>query len=122
MGPLSKISTPAKYLCLFLFIVRSVDAAYGARGLDSPPWFQLLYALGWLWVVGWWFEDDARKHGFGWFHDLGLFVGGMGILFVPYHLFKTRGTKGLVTIFCYFGLEIAAYLFSLAVFFLLLRE
>ncbi|MGH9833268.1 MAG: hypothetical protein ACREBD_14105 [Blastocatellia bacterium] len=120
MKLIPKLSVPTIFLIVFLLIERVAEACYAARGLETSAGYELLTSCGLLWVIGWWLEDDGRRYGIRWIHDLGLFLGVAGIFIIPHHLFKTRGAKGFITILRFVGVYAAAYLISLMVYLALL--
>jgi hypothetical protein len=105
---LAQVASPTALLYVFLVITQIVSGFYLASELEPPPSFTLLYALGFLWVVGWWMLSDSRKHGIGWVLDMGLFLYIAWPFILPYYLLKTRGAKGLLVILGFIGVYIGA--------------
>lgn len=63
----------------------------------------------------------AKGYGFGWPHELGMFLYLGWFLIVPYYLIKTRGFKGIVLILIFFAAQIAAWLLATIVWVMLLQ-
>lgn len=106
----SKISSPAALLYLFLVAAQVVKGFYLASETGAPPGFTLLYPLGLLWTVGSWLREDSRRRGVVWVFDMGLFLYIAWLVFMPYYLLKTRGAKGLLTLLAFLGVYLGAYL------------
>ena len=106
----SRIATPTALLYVFVVSAQIVSGVYSAGGLEPPEPFTLLYALGFLWVVGWWMQSDSRGRGVGWVLDMGLFLYIAWPVILPYYLLKTRGAKGLLAILIFAGVYAGAFL------------
>lgn len=119
MQPTSHFSKPIILLCFFLLIVQIANSFYLARGVEPSPAFDLLYALGFLWLIGWWLKEDSRRYGVKWVYDMGLFLYLAWPFVIPYYLFKTRGVKALITILSFAGIFMATYMIGALVYALL---
>lgn len=106
---LSRVSSPAGLLYLFLIVTQVVTGFYLARGAGPPPAFSFLYPLCFLWAVGWWLREDSRARGVGWVFDMGLFLYIAWPFFMPYYLLKTRGAKGLLVMLAFAGAYVGAF-------------
>ena len=106
----SRIATPTALLYAFVAVAQIVTGFYLASELEPPEPFNLLYALGFLWVVGWWLQNDSRRRGVSWPLDMGLFIYVAWPVILPYYLLKTRGPKGLLVILGFVGVYVAALL------------
>jgi hypothetical protein len=93
---------------MYLTVVQLASGFYLAGSIEPPPPFGLLYALGFLWVIGWWLLKDSRKRGVEWVLDMGLFLYLAWPLILPYYLLKTRGVKGLLVILVFIGVFVMA--------------
>jgi hypothetical protein len=116
---LSRLASPAALLYLFLIIAQGIRGVYLGRDDEPPPAFTLLYALGFLWVVGWWLRRDSIKRGVGWVFDMGLFLYIAWPFVMPYYLLKTRGAKGLLAILAFVGAYIGALVAGMVIYVLL---
>lgn len=99
--PVSQILSPAVLLYLCVFVGQAAAGFYWAGDAGPSPAFSLLYALGFLWGVGWWLRRDSRRRGVQWVLDMGMFLNIAWPLIMPYHLLKTRGAKGLLLILAF---------------------
>lgn len=107
---------------IFLWVLAVVDGVgagvYAAQGVEMDGGALLLSQLASVWGLGWWLEDDARRHGVEWRHDLGMFL----VVLLPYHVIKTRGVRALITVFWFVAMRVTAYVVSLLLFLLLRRN
>jgi len=74
MKPESDASKPLILLCIFLLIVQIANGLYVARGIEPSLAFDLMYAIGFFWLIGWWLKEDSKRHGVTWVYDMGLFL------------------------------------------------
>ena len=112
---LSHVQSPTGLLYVFVTIAQFGHAIYVASGEFEPnPTFTFIYAMGFLWIIGWWLLRDCRKHRVKWVFDMGLFLYIAWPLLMPYHLLKTRGARGLIGIFGFIGVYLAAWVAGLA--------
>jgi hypothetical protein len=116
---LSRMASPAVLLYLFLTVAQVASGIYLAAEAEPPPAFTLLYALGFLWVVGWWLLGDSRERGVAWVFDMGLFLYIAWPVVMPYYLLKTRGAKGLLVILGFVGAYVGALIAGVALYILL---
>jgi hypothetical protein len=113
---LSFIASPAGLLYLFVLVTQFIFGLYGARGVDPPGSYRLLYALAFLWLFGWWLQQDSRQHRFKWVYDLGLFLYIAWPVIIPYYLFKTRGVKAFLTILTFLAVYVGTYIMGMMVY------
>lgn len=104
---------------MYVTIVQIVSGFYLADGIDPPPLFSLLYALGLLWVMGWWLLKDNGKRGVEWVVDLGLFLYIAWPLIMPYYLLKTRGARGIFLILVFVGVYVISAMAGVGLYVLL---
>ncbi len=93
-----KISMPAVFIFLSVFLERFLGGLYFLRGLEAPVVLTLLPPVVIAWAMWLWLRGDSRKRGVQWVLDLGWFLYVAWIVILPYHLFKTRGLKALIPI------------------------
>ena len=116
---LSQIASPTKLLYMYVAVVQIVSGFYLAGSIEPPPLFALLYALGFLWIIGWWLLKDSRKLGVEWVLDMGLFLYIAWPLIMPYYLLKTRGVKGILAIIVFIGVFVMAAMAGIGLYVLL---
>ena len=105
---LSKISLPTALLCIFMVATQIIGGFYIARGIELPPAYVLLNALGFIWITGWWLQRDSRAHGVKWVLDMGLFLYLTWPFSMLYYLFKTRGSRAFLIILAFLGIYAGA--------------
>jgi hypothetical protein len=108
---------------MFVLFAQVATGIYSESRHQPPPLFQLMYAFGFLWLIGWWLVRDSRKRGVDLVLDVGLFLYIAWPLVMPYYLLKTRGAKGLFVILGFLGVYLGGAVVG-AVFyvFLILRS
>jgi hypothetical protein len=115
----SLIASPTALLYMYLTVVQIVSGFYLADSIEPPRPFALLYALGFLWVIGWWLLKDSRKRGVEWVLDMGLFLYIAWPLIMPYYLLKTRGVRGFFVILVFIGVYLTAAIVGVVLYALL---
>ena len=103
---------------ILVFIYQFVIGIYYARGLEPLPSFEFLYQAALLCGVVWWLRADTRRYAVKPVYCLGLLVKVGWIILIPYHLFKTRGLRGLIPLVALIGIFIAAQLLAVFVYML----
>ena len=116
---LSQITSPTALFYTFLVITQIIAGIYTASGFEPPRAYTALYPLSFLWIIGLWLQKDSRKNGVPWVFDLGYFLYHAWLFIMPYHLFKTRGTKAFLTILVFIGVYFGANLIGRAIYGLL---
>jgi hypothetical protein len=115
----SRILSPAPLLYSFVVITQFAYGAYLGAQLEFPAGATFLFAVGLLWVVGWWLRTDSRRRAVLSVYDLGFFLYLAGPIVMPYYLMKTRGAKGLLIMLgfvaAYVGAAIIGMVFSVLV-------
>jgi hypothetical protein len=116
IGP---IPNPRATLALgvFFLVVNFAVALYALNRTQPSGAFMLVYYVGAALVVAYWILADGRRLGLRGSVDQGWFLVATWPLALPYHLFKTRGWKGVLTLLGLVGLVALTYGISLAVFF-----
>lgn len=95
---LSRLTSPTALLYMFLILTQIATGIYLASGLEPSAFFTLIYAFGFLWIMGWWLRTDSSKSGVRWVFDMGLFLYVAWPIVLPYYLIKSRGARGLLVI------------------------
>jgi hypothetical protein len=81
---------------------------YSAHGLEPLPLFTFLYTAGLLCSVIWWLRADARRYKVQPVYCLGMLVSVGWVVVIPYHLWATRGARGLLLILALIGAFVVA--------------
>lgn len=92
---LSQLTSPTALLYLFVAVAQVSSGFYLSFGNEPPPAYVLLYSFGFLWIMGWWLQQDSCKRSVAWVFDMGLFLYIAWPIILPYYLLKTRGLRGL---------------------------
>lgn len=103
-------------LGILVFVYHFGKGIYYARGLEPLPAFQFLYTAAFLCGVVWWLKAEARRYSDKPLYCLGLLVGIGWIIIIPYHLFKTRGVRGLIPLLGLIGSFLTAHLLAVIVY------
>ena len=108
--------TPANVMVYtFMPVVQFAAGCGAALGLEPSAPFNLLHALGYVYVLGYWLLHDSRRHELSGICDLGLWLLLAWPLLLPYHLFKTRGVRALIPILLFCAVFCLAYLLGVSV-------
>lgn len=102
----------------FFLIGNAGNCLFFAFGLPPSFGFIFLDYIAISWALAEWVIADARRLGIRWPFDSGWLIYTFWPVAMPYHIFRTRKTKGVLTIAGFFALFFAAYLIGLAVFFI----
>lgn len=116
---LSPLASPTALVYLLTTVAQAASGMYLAGDVEPSPAFALLYALSFLWVIGWWLLKDSRGRGVGWVFDMGLFLYIAWPIVMPYYLLKTRGLRGLLAILVFAGVYVGAFMAGVALYALL---
>ena len=100
-------------LAVFFLLGNLGGCVYLAAGRTPSSRFILLYSVGVFWAIAAWIIADARRLGVALPFDIGWFAFFAWPLVLPYHVFKTRGLKGFVTLGALLAMFLATYLFGL---------
>lgn len=109
------VSLPAIILFGFAFLTHLATFFYAAHEAVLPEVFVFLHPFATLWIICWWFEEDNVRTGTTWPIDLGMLLYAVSIIFVPYHLIKTRGLKGVLTVLAFIGIYFAAWIAAVVI-------
>jgi polyferredoxin len=103
-------------LGILVFVYHFGMGIYSAGGLEPSPAFEFLYRAAFLCCVVWWLRADAPRYAVKLVYCLGLLVGVGWMIIIPYHLFKTRGVRGLIPLSALIGSFLAAHLLAVLVY------
>ena len=105
-----RISPPTIVLFAYTFFAQFISVLYADRHIELSIYLDLLGRVAFLWIIWWWLKEDSRKTGVTWPLDLGMFLAIAWIFVLPYHLIKTRGSRGLLGIIYFVGVWLAAWI------------
>jgi hypothetical protein len=112
---LSRVTSPTALLYLFVAVTQLSSGFYLSLGGEPPPAYLLLYSVGFLWIMGWWLQQDSRKRSVAWVLDMGLFLYIAWPIILPYYLVKTRGLRGLLYVLAFAGIYVGAFVIGVVV-------
>lgn len=99
-------------LGVLIFVYHFGIGIYSAGGLEPSPAFEFLYTVAFLCCAVWWLRAEPRRSAVTNVYCLGLLIGAGWIVMIPYHLFKTRGVKGLIPLGALIGTFLAAHILA----------
>jgi len=108
MKHISSIPIMLVFLTILVMLYHFGLGFYYARGIEPSPAFEFLYTAGLLCSIIWWLKDDSRKYRVTPVYCLGFLILIAWMIVIPYHFFKTRGVRGLITIFALIGIFLVA--------------
>jgi hypothetical protein len=91
----------AYFTSLFCAIV---GAIYGFKGVEPAPLAETFLQFAPILAVVLWLHLDMRSTRRMQIYDLGFLLGAVWPVLLPWHVFKTRGSRGWVLILKLFGL------------------
>ena len=118
----SKLTSVTTLLYVFLIVTQLISGAYLASGRETPPMFALVYAFGFLWMIGWWLRDDSKRREIRWVYDIGFFLSVAWPFVLPIYLLKSRGVKGIIPVLAFIGVFIGATILGMVLYLLLAPE
>lgn len=113
------LTSPLAFLTALFLIGNAGWAIAAAHSVALSPGFLSLYTSGVQWALAWWVLTDCRKRRIPTSIDHGWFVFLAWPVAVPYHLFASRGARGLLVLAGMLGLYVATLVPALALFFVL---
>jgi hypothetical protein len=111
MNSLSRthVFTPAKVLLAFVFVTHFIGTIYAVGEIEFSYTIEVVSKIAVTWLIWLWFISDSREHGVTWPMDMGMFLYLAAMLIIPYHLFKTRGSGGVIPILVFLCVIVSAW-------------
>jgi hypothetical protein len=106
-------------LGILTFVYHFGIGIYSAHGVEPLPAFEFLYTAAFLCCVVWWLRAEDRRCALKHVYCVGLLVGVGWIIIIPYHLFKTRGVRGMVPLSALLGLVLVGHILAVFVYMIL---
>lgn len=103
-------------LVILIFVYNLGIGIYYASSLEPVPEVEFLYTAAFICGVVWWLQAEARRYPVEPVYCPGLLVGTGWMIIIPYHLFKTRGVKGLIPLSALVGSFMVAHLLAVIVY------
>lgn len=107
-------------LMVLVFVYNFAAGLYLAWGVEPLPTVEFLYTSAFLCGVIWWLNAETRMSAVKPVYCRGLLVALGWLIIIPYHLFKTRGTKGLIPLVALAGSFVVAHISALVVYLIFL--
>ncbi len=98
----------------FLFITGAARAVYSSHGELPSSRFELLANYGTLAFLWYWFSQEFRGHRATFPLDMGLFLGVLWFVLIPYYLWRYERWRGLAKLLLLGVLHFGAWAFSYA--------
>jgi len=90
-------------LIILIFIYHIGAGLYYLYGLEPLPTFEFLYHAAFLCGVVWLVRAETKHSAVSSVYCHGLLVGIGWLIILPYHLIRTRGARGLISVFALLG-------------------
>ena len=100
LGCLAQFFTPGHFLSLVFLAVfaGAVEVLVDLKVIGAPNVaFSFFYFMGWGWLLAEWMYRDCKRHHILTRPSCGMFYFCYAILFLPAHLFRTRGWFGFLS-------------------------
>ena len=102
------ITFPALMVLVLTAIRQGTGAFYSGAEIEESAAFELVYAVLWIWVIGWWLMKDAWQSRTWPPYCVGVLLVTAWPLVLIYYLFKTRRVRALIPIGIFLGVNVAA--------------
>jgi hypothetical protein len=103
-------------LAILVFVHAFSLGLYSRSGLEPSPGIEFLYDVAFVCSVVWWLRAEAERYGVNQVYCLGFLVGVGWMIMIPYHLFKTRGVRGLIPLIALVSSFVAAHILGVLVY------
>lgn len=108
-----ELSYPALLMLAYVVFYSIISGIYVGADIQASSGITILNFVVLLYVLGYWLQSDARKHGIRWPLDIGFFMIFAWPFIVTYHLYKTRGGRGLLIVVGWLALAVVGALTGL---------
>jgi hypothetical protein len=103
-------------ICLAIFVYFVGQGIYQGLGVEPLPAFEFLFKLIFMCGVVWWLRAEAQSSPVKQVYCAGLLVNLAWPIIIPYHLFKTRGVRGLLPLFALIATFVIAEILAVIVY------
>ena len=97
---------------LLIFIYNFTAGFYALTGLEPLPTVEFLYIAAFPWAAISWFRSETQKSDLQRVYCHGMLMNFGWFFIIPYHLFKTRGWKGLLPLLALVGTYVGSLVMS----------
>jgi hypothetical protein len=113
------LGSPTVLFYVFVLLAQLVTGLYVASGIETPPLFDLLSRISFLWILGWWLRADTEKRQVPWVYDMGFFLYLAWPFIMLHYLVESRGVRGLLLIVTCIAIYIGSGLTGVVLYLLL---
>ena len=106
-------------LVVLTFVYHTGHSIYEFLGWEPLPTFEFLHMAAFLCAVVWWLRAETKRSAVKPVYCQGLLVGLGWLIIIPYHLFKTRGIRGMIPLLALLGSLVVSYILAVLIFFAL---
>jgi len=103
---------PWLFLVAFIFVTSVGAVFYSAQGTRPALVYDHLVRLGLAVLLWHWLNDQCRPYRAAFALDMGMFISLVGVVLVPYYLWRYERWRGVAKVSVLIACYIAAYLFS----------
>jgi len=103
---------PWFFLIAFIFVTSVGTVFCSALGVRRALAYDLLVYLGHAVLLWHWLTDQCRPYRAAFVLDMGMFIALVGVILVPYYLWRYERWRGVAKVSVLIACYIAAYLFS----------
>ena len=105
---------PLLAILLALSFVGGIARQHLAPGMESAP-TDIVFAIFSIFIVYWWYREDATRRGFNRSSLLSLAVALAAPIAIPYYLFRSRGARyGAVATVAFIAILVATLVMDYA--------
>jgi hypothetical protein len=103
---------PWLFLISYIFLTSVGSVFHSAQGHGPSGPYELLARLGLVVLLWHWLTDQCRPYRAAFALDMGMFIALVGVILVPYYLWRYERWRGVAKVAVLIACYIAAYLFS----------
>ena len=103
-------------LAILIFVYHFAASVYLIAGIEPSASTEFLYVAGFPCAAIWWLRGDTSKSAATPVYCHGLLMTVGWFVIIPYHLFKTRGVRGLLPLLLLIGSYVLSQLAAAVVY------
>ena len=107
---------------ILIFIYNFTASLYAWTGVEPLPTVEFLYIAAFSWGAIWWFRSETQKSDLQRVYCHGMLMNFGWFVIIPYHLWKTRGWRGLLPVLALVGSYIGSIVLATIVYFAFLAR
>lgn len=106
----SALRNPLTPLLAFAVLMSFFFVAYVANGQEISPAFETIAGMFGAWLLVYWISADTKRLQADSCFDFGFLCAAFFPLSLPWHCFRSRGWRGILTLMLLLAIWIAPYL------------